>query len=36
MKIQIVGREITENLGFESPLRKVKNQSDLGFVFNTL
>ena len=24
MKIQIVGEKITENLGFESPLRKVK------------
>ena len=25
MKIQIMGGKITENLGFESPLRKVKN-----------
>ena len=24
MKIQIMGGEITENLGFKSPLRKVK------------
>ena len=26
MKIQIMGGKITENLGFESPLQKVKNQ----------
>ena len=29
MKIQIIGGKITENLGFESPLQKVKKNFDL-------
>ena len=33
MKIQIIGRKITENLGFKSLLRKVKNLYFFLFIF---